>query len=62
MDGFELERRIRETEERVRALLARTSNDDTWACQNELREAMQQLRELRAMRRGAAADEGAWAG
>ena len=50
MDGMELEQRIREAEERVRALLVRTSADDSYACQSELREAVEQLRELRAKR------------
>lgn len=52
MDAMQLERSIREMEERVRALLERTSSDDSWACQNELREAVERLRELRALRDG----------
>lgn len=56
MDGNELEQRIREVEERVRSLLARTSNDDSYACQAELREAVALLRELRTRLYGAADD------
>jgi len=52
MDGIELERRIREAEERVRALLVRTSADDSYACQSELRDAVEELRGLRALRGG----------
>jgi len=52
MDGNLLERRIREAEERVRALLARTSQDDSFACQTELREAVDNLRSLRSQRYG----------
>ncbi len=59
MDGIQLERKIREAEERVRALLARTSQDDSYACQAELREAVSQLRALRAERYGA--DDAAFA-
>ena len=59
MDGMQLERKIREAEERVRALLARTSQDDSYACQAELREAVSQLRALRVERYGA--DDAAFA-
>ncbi len=59
MDGVQLERKIREAEERVRALLVRTSQDDSYACQAELREAVAQLRVLRAERYGA--DDAAFA-
>ena len=50
MDGLELDEKIREVEDRVRSILLRTSNDDTYACQNELREAVDELRALRARR------------
>lgn len=50
MDGLELEEKIHEAEDRVRSILLRTSNDDSFACQNELREAMDELRVLRARR------------
>jgi len=59
MDGSLLERKIREAEDRVRALLARTSQDDSYACQTELREAVSQLRSLRTQLYGS--DEGVYA-
>jgi len=52
MDGNLLERLICDAEDRVRALLARTSEDDSYACQAELREAVQHLRALRERREG----------
>ncbi|WP_373046769.1 hypothetical protein [Vulgatibacter sp.] len=52
MDGIQLERKIREAEDRVRALLVRTSADDSYACQTELREAVENLRSLRNQRYG----------
>lgn len=50
MDGSLLERKIAEAEDRVRRLLMQSCSDDSYSCQSDLREAVEQLRELRGQR------------
>ncbi len=53
MDGMGLHRLLEQAEARVRQLLERTSRDDSYASQVELREAVEVLRSIRARLEGA---------
>ena len=53
MDGMGLHRLLEQAEARVRQLLERTSRDDSYASQVELREAVEVLRAIRARLEGA---------
>ena len=53
MDASVLERLVAEAEDRIRALLERTTSDDSHAVQFELREAVEALRALKERLYGA---------